>query len=295
MKSFLIFLSLIILVACNDDEPNMKNKKPTVELALNIPIQDTLNKNTDQFTRECMQNLGLCWYKIKNSANDKNLPGAVIGVANSSLSLQQVTTVTIVIDESLGHDVDNIDITLRGLPDNSTHENNRDFILEVIKNIKISGWERYYLPEEPRISGSQAPKITTPGEVLGRYVLSHPWLDPDYNIDIEHWLKADIYNWFFYNDGTYLELNARRRDSKESPMKTGTYLITLNFKSERAFWLSGISSEKDRANWVALLPGRLEISHAARVALEEKARAAGIEIDESYQDPPIKALEPRGN
>ena len=66
---------------------------------------------------------------------------------------------------------------------------------------------------------------------------------------------------------------------------------TLEFQSEREFWLDGITDKKERLRWKELLPERLNAYHKSRLELEEKARAAGIEIDESYQDPPIHALE----
>ena len=144
-----------------------------------------------------------------------------------------------------------------------------------------------------RIRESQArrqKKIDSPDHVLGHYVSSHPWLDPNFSIDIERWLKiGSFYNWFFYNDGVYLHLKAWRHDSKDTPAKTGTYLISLEFQSEREFWISSIP-ENERYRWKELLPEKLNSFHEARLAIEEKARAAGIEIDDSYHDPKIKAF-----
>ncbi|MHC8354342.1 hypothetical protein ACYZTL_03660 [Pseudomonas sp. LB3P81] len=62
------------------------------------------------------------------------------------------------------------------------------------------------------------------------------------------------------------------------------------FLTEREFWKSGITDEKDRLNWIDLLPAGINSFHAMRLKSEEKTRAVGIEIDESYQDPPIHAL-----
>ncbi|PHN20918.1 hypothetical protein AO240_11775 [Pseudomonas sp. ICMP 460] len=164
------------------------------------------------------------------------------------------------------------------------------FISQLIDRVKNSGWKHYYFPSNPRISGSQAAKIMTPDKVLERPVLGHPWLDPDYKPDLEQWLKTSVYEWYFYNDGAYLSVNARRNDSKDNPTKTGTYLITMEFLTERQYWVSDFDEDKDRANWKELLPARLKKYQDARRDIEDKARANGIEIDESYQDPPIKAL-----
>ncbi|MCO8314277.1 hypothetical protein [Pseudomonas mandelii] len=269
----------------------MKNKIAPIEITLHAPIQNILDSSTTEFSQECMKDLELCWYKIDRSANDQNLPDVLVKNATSTIDIEKATNITIAIDERVGNSIENIDITLRGLPDNSTHEQYRDFIFQLIKNIKSSGWKRYYFPSAPRISGSQAAKIDTPDKVLGHYTSSHPWLDPDFLTDIDHWLKiSPFYNWYFYNEGAYLHLKAWRHDSKDNPTKTGTYLITMEFMTEREYWVSGFSEDKDKARWTELLPARLKSYQETRRIIEEKARAKGIEIDESYQDPPIHAL-----
>lgn len=270
----------------------MTSDTPPIEIVLRAPIQETIENSAVKFSQECMKDLKLCWYRVKKSANDKELPNVLIKNASSTLSIEKITNITTVIDESVGSNVENLDITLRGLPDNSPHEQYRDFIYQTIENIKSSGWKHYYFPSDPRISGSQIEKIITPDGVLGQSVLSHPWLDPDYKTPLDRWLKiGSFYNWYFYNDGVYLNLKAWRHNSKENPAQTGVYLITLEFMSEREFWNDGVSNEKDRLNWKELLPARINTYHATRLKIEEEARNAGIEIDESYQDPKIHALE----
>lgn len=281
----------IFLTSCNNNDSNAINNSIPTDLALHASIQETIKHSKIPLTQECMKQLGLCWYKFYQSANSKNLPDVNLQSNTSTLNLHHVTSITMVIDEKIGQKIENISLTVRGLPDNSTHEQNRDFILTLINDVKLSGWERFYLPEDPRIPGSQAAKIDTPGKILGHLVSSHPRLDPNFPIDINHWLKSGpLYKWYFQHDGEYLGLSAWRRDSENTPSKTGTYLIRLEFQSEREFWLSGITENLQRENWIALLPKRLERYHDARLALEKKARNAGIEIDETYQDPIIHAL-----
>lgn len=289
LKWPLVFL--VFLTGCDNGEPNMIHVVPTIKLALNVPIDRITENSLIGFSQECMKNLGLCWYKLEVIKNKGVLPRVSIAGVASALDLEQVLGVIIVIDESVGRDVENIDITLRGLPDNSTHEQNRAFILALIDSIKNAGWAHFFMPEDPRISGSQAEKINTPGAIFGQRVSSHPWLDPDYQVDLVRWLQnEEFYNWYFYSDSTYLHLKAWRLNSDEEPEERGTYLITLEFQSEREFWLSGVSNDNERTHWKEFLPKRLESARMARLILEDKARAAGIEIDETYQDPPIKAL-----
>ncbi|MDR6915534.1 hypothetical protein J2X66_002402 [Pseudomonas sp. 3296] len=268
----------------------MTNKTAPIEIAIHSPTKGIVDLSNNEFSQQCMKDLGLCWYKIDKSANDKNLPDVLVKNGSNSLSLSQLTNITIVTDERVSDKVENLNITLRGLPDNSSHEQNKIFIYELIENIKSSGWKHYYFVEDPRIPGSQAEKIDSPDHVLGHYVSSHPWLDPNYKIDIDRWLKiGSFYNWFFYNDGVYLHLKAWRHDSKDTPTKTGTYLISLEFQSEREYWKSSIP-ENERNRWEELLPEKLSNLHETRSTIEKKARAVGIEIDESYQDPLIQAL-----
>jgi hypothetical protein len=75
-------------------------------------------------------------------------------------------------------------------------------------------------------------------------------------------------------------------------MEKATYLVTLEFLSESAYWLTGFSEEEDKARWKELLPERLADYRQQRELLETKARAAGIAIDEDYRDPPIPGVTP---
>ncbi|WP_421556186.1 hypothetical protein [Pseudomonas kitaguniensis] len=290
MKVYLTIF-LFFLVACEKKEPPMTGKDSFIEVALHAPIKAVLDGSTQPFSQECMKHLKLCWYKFEKSANDKNLPGVTIKNSDSTLVIPKVTSVTIVIDDRVGDNIEGVDISLRGLPDNSTHQQNIDFIYQLIENLLSSGWKHYYFLGDPRISGAEARKVDVPGRVLGEYVSSHPWLDPHYKPDFNQWMKIGaFYDWYFYNNNTYLNLKAWRHDSKDNPAETGTYLITMGFATEREYWVSGFTEDKDKAHWKELLPGELEVSKKRRLRLEKKARAAGIEIDETYQDPPINAL-----
>ncbi|MDR6915931.1 hypothetical protein J2X66_002799 [Pseudomonas sp. 3296] len=293
----IFFFALFVLAGCNESQnmletSTMKSETQLIELKLLNPVKDTTTNSVIPFTESCMSQVDTCWYTIQKSANDKSLPTVNVSFNGRKLSLEQAVDVTIVVDKKTSDDIETLNIILRGLPKGSTHEQYRTLIYTLLGKIKESGWSHFFLPEDPRISGSQIEKISSPEYVLGQYVSSHPWLDPDYKLDLKRWLKiGSFYNWYFYNNGAYLHLKAWRQNDDEAPTEKATYLITLEFQSEKKFWQDGISDEKDRLHWKELLPKRLKSYHAARLALEEKARAAGIEIDESYQDPPIRALQ----
>lgn len=290
---YCFFVLFFLLAACGDSDnigsKTMADNQPLIQIQLRQNIKDLISNSPLKFEEECMAQVNMCWYKIGASFNSENLPSVVI---DKDLKLDQVASVSIAIDKDVGHDIENLELSIRSLPDNSKHEAYQGFLYDLIKEIKSAGWKHYYSPSDPRISGSQIDKVATPNKVLGEYVLSHPWLDPDYKIDLEQWLKVDdFYNWHFYKDGNHLKLQAWRHDSDDQPKERGTYLVSLSFTTEREYWVASFSETKDKARWKELLPGRLEEFKGIRNVREKKAIDAGIEIDTSYQDPPIKELD----
>lgn len=181
-----------------------------------------------------MRQVNMCWYKVDNVFGVDDLPSVLV---DKSLQLDQITSLTIAIDQDLGCGIENLSLAVRGLPDNTGHEENQAFLYAMVRKIKTAGWVHYYAPSDPRISGSQSDKVELPEKVLGDYVLSHPWLDPDFKVDIKRWLKIDdFYDWHFHKNANYLTLRAWRRDSDDAPNKLGSYFVTLDFFSEREYW-----------------------------------------------------------
>ena len=150
------------------------------------------------------------------------------------------------------------------------------------------GWEHMYRFPAARIPGSESHKLEGAEYVLGGYALIHPWFDPRYEASIEQWMQySGVYSWLFYQDYAYMNVLVQRRDSQTEPGERGTYLIQIKLMDESSYWRQHFSGEQLN-NWQQLLPGLLEQYRQSRELREEKARAAGIEIEESYQDPPIK-------
>ncbi|MEW7855304.1 hypothetical protein AB2M95_05295 [Pseudomonas chlororaphis] len=291
MKSLVFLLIGTLLVGCNKTE-GIHVKNPVIHMSFNKPVQKLLKESPVEFSKDCMDTVDMCWYKIQNPSSSSNLPSVDISLDNKALNIDQVSDITTAVSKEFGENLSNLKLTLRGLPDNSPHKDQRDFIYALINSIKAVGWQHYFFPSDPRVSGSQAKKINSPDDVLGFYVSSHPWLDPDYEMDMDSWLKVgSFYNWYFFKDGVHLNLRAWRKNSKDTPGERGTYLITLNFKTEELYWLSGFEEKNERRNWRELLPARLKKYAEMRQEREEKVRTAGIEVDESYQNPQIKALE----
>lgn len=288
----IIVLFFFLLSACGDAKDTRSNNMVGTTAVIGIQLSEAMTKvlseSPVEFRKECLSQVNMCWYKISRSASDADLPAVLV---NKSLKIEHVTDVKMSIDGDVGDDIENLELMIRGLPDNSRHEENQALLYSLIKEIKASGWKHYFAPYDPRISGSQAEKIVNPGNVFGVYVKSHPWFDPDFKMNMGQWLKVDdFYDWNFYSDGNYLTLKAWRRNSDSDPTERGTYLISLKFMTEREYWVSEFSKESDKARWTELLPDLLLKYKKQRDELEAKARDAGIDVDSSYKEPSIKAL-----
>ncbi|NWB84881.1 hypothetical protein [Pseudomonas gingeri] len=294
MKKILVATLILGLTACdtssNPEKQKMKDSPPIIKINLHEDINDVIARSPIPFKSDCLAAAGVCWHEISRSPNSKELPIASIKTGAHTLLLKNVSRISTAIFDRFGSQIENIEIVLRGLPDNSLHTDHQNAIYHLIDGIQRAGWTHYYRRSDPRVSGKEMDKIDTPREVLGKFTSSHPWLDPNYRVDIDRWLKVgSFYNWFFYNNGSYLHLRAWRRLSKKHPNERGTYLISLEFSTETEFWRTPFQ-DKDKLRWKELLPDVLATAKKQRKEQETKARAAGIEIDESYQDPLINAL-----
>lgn len=291
MRSML-FLLFLFVGACGDvgdsGSKTMSGNGPSIQIQMQKNASDLVAASPVQFSEECMSEVNMCWYKIEKSFGDSDLPTVVV---NQTLTLEHVAGINIAVDKDESDNVEDVELSIRSLPDNSRHEEYQAFLYALIDKVKAAGWHHYYAPSDPRVSGSQSDKITSPNKVLGDYVMSHPWLDPNYRLDLARWLKVDdFYTWHFFSGDGYLTVQAWRRDSDDAPAERGTYLVSLSFKSQSEYWRSAFDSAKEKEKWKELLPLKLKEYQAIRATREEKARDAGVEIDVGYQDPPIQAL-----
>ncbi|EIK97625.1 hypothetical protein PMM47T1_03914 [Pseudomonas sp. M47T1] len=122
--------------------------------------------------------------------------------------------------------------------------------------------------------------------------MSHPWFDPSENMTLEQWLSiTNTYEWYFVdNNDNHLLLKVWKSNDERSPKTRGTYLITLEFDSEESFWRKSFK-QKDKENWINLLPKTIQRFEEDRSLLENKAEAIGIAIDQGYRPPAIRALQ----
>ncbi|MBQ0744789.1 MAG: hypothetical protein KBT85_15975 [Pseudomonas sp.] len=297
MKRFIwILLFTLTLSACNEGqslaaEGTEMTAKTNVKINLGQPINDLLDDSPHPFEEDCLAHVGLCWYEIKKRFAEADLPSVTVFQNDTLLlALDDVGRVSAVVDETQGRFVEQVTLSVRGLPDNSLHSEQKGFVYQLLNTLLGSGWTHFYRFPAARISGAEAHKIVVPDEVMGMRVIAHPWFDPRYEASLEQWLSAgSTYHWFFYQSGIYLHVSVQRSNSRDAPAERGTYLINMELQTELAYWPQHFS-EEDQSDWRKLMPALLEQYAQQRAKLEREAEAAGIKIEDSYRDPAIKLL-----
>lgn len=153
-------------------------------------------------------------------------------------------------------------------------------------SIQVAGWQRFITLGDPRLAGRttyrykdgylQQPSIKD-------MKLTSPFLaDPDYPLTWEDWLNLkEGFTWQWYADSMLLKARYSP-GSREAGSKT-TIHDSLNIIIQTSATLSGAShpNEATRTEYAASLMGAL----INRFEREEQARAIGLTILESYQDP----------
>ncbi|WP_241190465.1 hypothetical protein [Pseudomonas chlororaphis] len=268
----------------------MKSEVKSINIQLGSPVEDLLTQSPVKFSSDCLAAANICWHEINQSRDDQNLLSVRIIQSKGALELDQVVSLGIVADDDISKDIEEVEATFRGLPDNSTHEDNRALVYNLIEKLKSAGWHKYYFPSDPRIPGSELDKFDWKKSVFGRSPLSHPLFDPDREMSLEQWTGSGmLYDWYLYS-GDYLAHIKVVRNSEVASTETGTYLIKIELTSLNTFWQNSFE-EEERPNWKKLFPEHLKALLLLRSEAESKARTAGVEIDQSYQAPAMEQVD----
>ncbi|MHC5204224.1 MULTISPECIES: hypothetical protein [Pseudomonas] len=268
----------------------MKSEIKSINIQLGSPVEDLLKQSPIKFSSDCLAAANICWHEINQSRDDQNLLSVSITQPKSTLELDQVVSLGIVADDDISKDIEEVEVTLRGLPDNSTHEENRALVYSLIDKLKSAGWHKYYFPSDPRIPGTELDKFDWKKSIFGRSPLSHPLFDPNRKMSLEQWIGSDmLYDWYLYS-GDYLAHVKVLRNSAVASTETGTYLIKIELTSLNTFWQNSFE-EEERPNWKKLFPEHLKTLLLLRSEAESKARTAGVEIDQSYQAPAMEQVD----
>lgn len=163
-------------------------------------------------------------------------------------------------------------------------------VYELVMNLQASiqavGWQRYIMLSDPRLTGRITYRFKSNYQTqttdMDPKLISPLLADPNYQLTWEEWqnLKGD-FNWLWQAEGMLLEVRYMRDFRTESSKRR--ILDNLNVILQTTNSLSGAShpNEATRAKYATTLAGALLL----RIKAEEQARALGLPILESYQDP----------
>ncbi|GBH21212.1 hypothetical protein PHA47_28470 [Pseudomonas syringae pv. actinidiae] len=242
-----------------------------------------------QYTSDCDSEL--CWYRYRQPVSSGKFLTMILGGDKSKFEIQHVFAFSVPIYVQDGNKIELINLNPFEVPEDSLHTEAESKFYELLTSLQNAGWKRYIRLGEPRISGAEISKFDTVNEVLGRPVMTGPWSDPTIRLPEELWRSMPIFSdWSFYRGNEYLTVSVQREDSEKDSSKTGTYLFTLTFKSEKRFF-SEYFDHSDRNRIKELLPDLLKKLASQRATAESRLKEMGVAIDERYQNPTINILE----
>ncbi|UZJ58430.1 hypothetical protein OKW98_17730 [Pseudomonas sp. KU26590] len=275
----------ILLTGCGASETNSKSRE--IELSLGGSIETVLASTSVKLRKDCDDTM--CLYHFVVPSKSSELITVKMHSASSTLAIDNVSSTTIVTTPS--GLITEMDVYVAGVPTNAKHEDAIAYFHQQVQNLNAAGWQRYILPNEARIPGSEASKFNSLDEVLGKSVGTGPGMDPNLKLTKEMWVSLPTTNiWMFYNGHEYLDLMVQRENSQDDPQNRGSYLFSWTFKSEEEFYALFVKAD-DRKLWKELLPATLTRMAKERQKTEAQLKKMGIEIDENYIDakPPVEA------
>jgi hypothetical protein len=292
--SWLWILCFFILVGCDVSKSGDQNKLSSEPVIINIGLGQSvdvlLNGSPVQFTEDCLAAVGMCWYEVRRNGKGQSLINVSVNQPEGAVLIERVVGLSVVIKGARTKPVEDLTVALRGLPDNSSHEENKKLVYSLITNLKASGWKQYYYPSDPRIPGSELHKFDWQRSVFGDKPLTHPRFDVDYEMSLPDWLApGDFYDWYMYSGDYVSHIRVWRSDSPTHPAKTGIYLISVEFMSLDNFWRRDFK-EAVRPKWKELFPAHLQQLRNKRLVTEARAKAAGVSIDENYLPPRMERV-----
>ncbi|NWC08543.1 hypothetical protein HX776_06860 [Pseudomonas agarici] len=161
-----------------------------------------------------------------------------------------------------------------------------DLVMSLQASIQTAGWQRFIMPGSPRLIGRSSylfekgylnePNIADIGLYPGFLA------DPNYQLTWEDWRQLrEGFFWQWQADGMLLEVDytpGTREKVRNIPI-----FDSLNITLQTSSSLSGAShpNEATRTKYA----GQIHQVLLKRIAIEAKARAAGLPILESYRDP----------
>jgi hypothetical protein len=291
---YLWFLVFLTLGGCdnnsNEDGDKLKNEMVNLNVELGQPVEVVLGSSPLEFSKDCLAAVDMCWYEVRRAGKDQSLINLFVNQPESITLIERVVGLSFVVNGGKTNSVEELVVTLRGLPDNSFHEENKALVYALIAELKSAGWARYYFPSDPRISGVELNKVNSADGFFGERPFNHPLFDPDYEVSLSEWLATDgFYDWYMYSGDYMSHVTVQRRNSSVDPARTVIYLIDVEFMSLDNFWRRDFK-EAVRPKWKELFPAHLQQLRNKRLVTEARAKAAGVSIDENYLPPRMERV-----
>lgn len=164
------------------------------------------------------------------------------------------------------------------------HDEARLKTYAILKRILDAGWKQVIERSEPRLmEKARQDYMFATSSING--------LDARYVPSFEDWMRIESNTpWSFYANGLFMEVNFTREPTLTDPTKPGSYLLSFNIKTAVEYY-RGYAGPENRARWKELLPAALAQAASERARRETELHEKGIQIDTSYQDPPLPNLE----
>jgi hypothetical protein len=270
--------TVITFFTLHKDETVMSQKlvfPPQIEVALS-QSGDSFEKKYGSLINANKKNFGLNFLIIDVNQYGKTVT-ALVKTSEIVTSIQNVMSIMATENRNRAVGITDIYITAEVSRDDFIpHSVAHQYVLDLIKSLRRTGW-RYVISEtQPRLKGQAAL------DYFGR-----DNLDPDFPLSFSQWMALEApLTWQLYADHTYLTLSVDRDVNYLDPGKPGAYFISLTFTSREETERLEVS-ERDRDNWRVGWVERNRKYRIERNVAEATLRARGIPIDTHYQDPPL--------
>lgn len=140
---WLLVLFFLSFAGCDSNKNEGENKLSNEMVSINVELGqsiDVLLKNSPvEFSEDCLAAVNMCWYEIRRGGKRKSLISVSVHQPEGTTLIEKVVGLNVVINGAQTKDVETLVVTLRGLPDNSSHEENKKNHLRVDIRFK-DGW-----------------------------------------------------------------------------------------------------------------------------------------------------------